>query len=143
MCVRKVPEWIRGNYSACILSVTDQLSLYRVNNKLSSLSSFLIPGEIHSWPSMRGGHQLCVDPVQQILYLFGGWDGRQDLADLWAFDIQRKKWVCLCREASEEVYIYIYLQMRNLVLIQIHSPPLSLSPGWPLPQIMSQDVSGL
>ena len=57
---------------------------------------------------MRGGHQVCVDSINQILYLFGGWDGGQDLADLWAFDIEKRKWVCLCSDASVEVINYYY-----------------------------------
>ncbi|KAF7990606.1 hypothetical protein HCN44_000411 [Aphidius gifuensis] len=39
----------------------------------------------------RSGHQMVLDLNNEILYLFGGWDGRQDLADLWSFDIKLNK----------------------------------------------------
>ena len=74
-------------------------------------NKFTLLGEGHSWPGMRGGHQLCVDSTSQILYMFGGWDGEQDLADLWSYDIVRGKWTCLCRDASEEVRIYVLFIM--------------------------------
>lgn len=52
------------------------------------------------WPTMRGGHQLCMDPVNQHLLLLGGWDGTQELADLWRYDIVRQLWVCVCQDTS-------------------------------------------
>jgi len=36
---------------------------------------------------MRGGHQMCIDTVRRRIYLYGGWDGFNDLADLWAYDL--------------------------------------------------------
>lgn len=52
------------------------------------------------WPTMRGGHQLCLDAVNQQLYLLGGWDGTQELADLWRYDIASQQWVCVCQDTS-------------------------------------------
>ncbi|CAG0919903.1 unnamed protein product [Notodromas monacha] len=49
-------------------------------------------------PGMRGGHQMSMDVEQQIIYLFGGWDGYQDLSDFWAFLISEQKWVCISRD---------------------------------------------
>ncbi|KAK9498163.1 hypothetical protein O3M35_004041 [Rhynocoris fuscipes] len=46
-------------------------------------------------PGMRGGHQMCLDSYSQTLYLFGGWDGYRDLADLWAYHIPSNKWTLL------------------------------------------------
>ena len=60
-------------------------------------------GNVQSWPGVRGGHQLCLDVDAQLIYMFGGWDGSQDLADLWVYDIERRHWKCLCRDASEHV----------------------------------------
>lgn len=51
-------------------------------------------------PGMRGGHQMCVDPYTETIYLLGGWDGNQDLSDLWAYSIPTNKWTLLCREAE-------------------------------------------
>eukprot|EP00731_Ephydatia_muelleri_P000998 Em0001g998a len=52
------------------------------------------------WPGMRGGHQMCVDPNKKVLYMFGGWDGDQDLGDLWRFDVESGTWECVCSDTS-------------------------------------------
>lgn len=49
---------------------------------------------------MRGGHQLIIDSANGIMYLYGGWDGFEDLSDLWSFDIKRNAW-SLIHERSE------------------------------------------
>lgn len=60
----------------------------------------------HEWPylcillGMRGGHQLIIDSANGTMYLYGGWDGFEDLSDLWAFDIKRNVW-SLIHERSE------------------------------------------
>ncbi|TMW44291.1 hypothetical protein DOY81_010628 [Sarcophaga bullata] len=41
---------------------------------------------------VRGGHQLVVDTVKHLIYLHGGWNGYQDLSDLWVYDIYGKSW---------------------------------------------------
>lgn len=53
-----------------------------------------------SWPGMRGGHQMCVDATRKALYMFGGWDGDQDLGDLWKFDLCKETWECICPDTS-------------------------------------------
>ncbi|RXG52076.1 Muskelin [Armadillidium vulgare] len=53
-------------------------------------------------PGMRGGHQMCIDVNHQIIYLFGGWDGTQDLSDLWSFNISTEEWTCISRDTSQE-----------------------------------------
>lgn len=50
---------------------------------------------------MRGGHQLIVDSSNGIMYLFGGWDGFEDLSDLWSYDIKRNSW-SLIHERAEK-----------------------------------------
>ncbi|EDW85574.2 uncharacterized protein Dwil_GK23081 [Drosophila willistoni] len=49
-------------------------------------------------PGNRGGHQLLVDSKNRFIYLYGGWDGYQDLSDLWLYDLD--EWTLLC-ERSE------------------------------------------
>ena len=66
---------------------------------------FLFPGEVNSWPCARGGHQLCLDVNAQLIYLFGGWDGIQELSDFWVFNINGKQWKCLSRDTTEQVTI--------------------------------------
>ncbi|XP_064543793.1 muskelin [Drosophila montana] len=51
-------------------------------------------------PGNRGGHQLVVDAKKRLIYLYGGWDGYQDLSDLWVYNIELDEWNLLC-ERSE------------------------------------------
>ncbi len=54
-------------------------------------------------PSMRGGHQMCIDIDGETIYLFGGWDGNQDLGDFWAYNIITGKWTLLSKNTENEV----------------------------------------
>ncbi|XP_062501613.1 muskelin-like isoform X2 [Corticium candelabrum] len=49
----------------------------------------------YAWPGIRGGHQMVIDSDTQMVYLFGGWDGTKDLADLWCYNILAAQWTCL------------------------------------------------
>ncbi|CAH2042154.1 unnamed protein product, partial [Iphiclides podalirius] len=51
-------------------------------------------------PGPRGGHQLVVDPNTGTLYLFGGWNGTEDLDDLWCYSTVAERWTLLCRHSS-------------------------------------------
>lgn len=68
-----------------------------------------------SKPGMRGGHQMVLDPTAEVLYLFGGWDGNQDLSDLWSYDIEAGKWTLICKDTeavvgSVQLIYYIFSQ---------------------------------
>ncbi|PWA00159.1 hypothetical protein BB558_003801 [Smittium angustum] len=52
-------------------------------------------------PKGRGGHRLCIDDKRRKLYLFGGWDGICNLADLWEYDLVLNKWVWLFSDTSK------------------------------------------
>lgn len=52
-------------------------------------------------PGMRGGHQLIIDSANSVMYLYGGWDGFEDLSDLWCYNIKRNSW-SLIHERSEQ-----------------------------------------
>jgi len=54
-------------------------------------------------PGMRGGHQMVLDPTAEVLYLFGGWDGNQDLSDLWSYDIEAGNWMLICKDTEAMV----------------------------------------
>lgn len=43
-------------------------------------------------PSGRGGHAMVFDSDKGIAYLFGGWDGKRDLSDLWAYHVSENRW---------------------------------------------------
>lgn len=58
--------------------------------------------ESKNHPGMRGGHQMCIDVQTETLYLFGGWDGMQDLADLWSYQTSTGLWTCLSRDTEAE-----------------------------------------
>lgn len=49
-------------------------------------------------PSPRGGHQLVVDSQRGTAYLFGGWNGKEDLNDLWIYHISEGRWRCISRD---------------------------------------------
>lgn len=51
-------------------------------------------------PGPRGGHQLVVDSTTGTLYLFGGWNGTEDLDDLWSFCTRAERWTLLCRHSG-------------------------------------------
>ncbi|KAJ9074574.1 hypothetical protein DSO57_1005025 [Entomophthora muscae] len=43
-------------------------------------------------PVPRGGHQMCLNVPQGIIYVLGGWDGYQDLSDFWEYNISQQCW---------------------------------------------------
>ncbi|KAJ3374840.1 Muskelin 1, intracellular mediator containing kelch motif [Allomyces arbusculus] len=49
-------------------------------------------------PGARAGHQAVLDSLGNAIYLFGGWDGAQDLGDFWRFDLSSETWTCLARD---------------------------------------------
>lgn len=42
-------------------------------------------------------------PMAETVYLFGGWDGTQDLADFWAYSVCENQWTCISRDTEKEV----------------------------------------
>lgn len=53
-------------------------------------------------PSPRGGHSMCIDPINDMIYLFGGWDGTQSLDDFWVYSVKEEKWRVLSHGTSSE-----------------------------------------
>ncbi|GFS06019.1 muskelin [Elysia marginata] len=53
-------------------------------------------------PGMRGGHQMCIDVLAETIYMFGGWDGNRDLADLWSYHLPSQTWVCLSQDTEKD-----------------------------------------
>jgi hypothetical protein len=53
-------------------------------------------------PSKRGGHAMCLDPENEIIYLFGGWDGQKGLDDFWSYSIRADTWCLLSPCTSKE-----------------------------------------
>lgn len=57
-------------------------------------------------PQVRGGHQMCWDPLgfdgQGAIYLLGGWDGQKDLGDFWRFNPITTEWTRLSEDTRLE-----------------------------------------
>ncbi|KAG2204661.1 hypothetical protein INT47_011956 [Mucor saturninus] len=53
-------------------------------------------------PCARGGHQLCIDPEREKIYLFGGWDGKVELADFWCYHIKDNCWKLLSSDTTSQ-----------------------------------------
>ncbi|XP_046388437.1 muskelin [Ischnura elegans] len=53
-------------------------------------------------PGMRGGHQMVIDSAAETIYLFGGWDGNQDLSDLWSYHIPSGHWTLLSMDTEAQ-----------------------------------------
>jgi hypothetical protein len=45
---------------------------------------------------------MCIDPDNQIIYLFGGWDGQSSLDDFWSYDIRHGQWRIISHCTSKE-----------------------------------------
>jgi len=53
-------------------------------------------------PPARGGHAMCMDPINDIIYIFGGWDGEKSLDDFWAYYVKEDKWKVLSHSTTQE-----------------------------------------
>ncbi|KAI8876176.1 muskelin [Backusella circina FSU 941] len=51
-------------------------------------------------PCARGGHQMCIDTMEGMIYVIGGWDGRRDLSDFWCFNIRLNEWELLSHDTK-------------------------------------------
>ena len=45
---------------------------------------------------------MCIDTERQMIYLMGGWDGNDDLADFWMFDINQQSWKMISRDTEQD-----------------------------------------
>jgi hypothetical protein len=53
-------------------------------------------------PPARGGHAMCIDPINEMIYVLGGWDGEKSLDDFWVYSIQEDKWKLLSPSTTQE-----------------------------------------
>ena len=58
--------------------------------------------ERESFPAARGGHQMCIDTKAQIVYLFGGYQGKSELNDFWEYHIAEKRWQEISRDTRAQ-----------------------------------------
>uniref|UniRef100_A0A3P8ZJ68 Muskelin 1, intracellular mediator containing kelch motifs n=1 Tax=Esox lucius TaxID=8010 RepID=A0A3P8ZJ68_ESOLU len=102
---------LRGDFDACEELIDKAVKDGLFNQYISQQEykprwSQIIPksnkGTDDNRPGMRGGHQMVIDVQTETVYLFGGWDGTQDLADFWAYSVQENQWVCISRDTEKE-----------------------------------------
>lgn len=53
-------------------------------------------------PGMRGGHQMCIDSEAGRIYLLGGWNATEDLADFWCYDIHEGIWILISSDTRHQ-----------------------------------------
>ena len=53
-------------------------------------------------PGHRGGHQMCIDSNDGVVYLMGGWDGSSDLSDFWSYHESTGEWQCISMDTRKE-----------------------------------------
>lgn len=54
-------------------------------------------------PSVRGGHQMCIDVEGGLIYLLGGWNGKMDLSDFWCYNIRQRQWTMISSNTTKWV----------------------------------------
>ncbi|KAG2460382.1 MKLN1 protein, partial [Polypterus senegalus] len=63
--------------------------------------------DLHDKLVLKGDFDACEElidkAVNETVYLFGGWDGTQDLADFWAYSVQDNQWLCISRDTEKEM----------------------------------------
>lgn len=73
------------------------------NKSVSEISSPSGSGlSLPNFPGCRGGHQMVMDSENQLVYMFGGWDGNRDLADFWVYEVKSGKWRLLSMDTEAD-----------------------------------------
>ncbi len=91
-----LPFEIHNNYN--IQSDASEEDELELDSKLSGFSMFSACESIKSekpvyfYPCGRGGHSMVLDEENNKFYIFGGWDGTNDLNDFWSFDLKTEVW---------------------------------------------------
>src|SRR3990167_1205143 len=108
---------------------------------------------------MRGGHQMCIDSDEGSIYLFGGWNGRNDLGDFWKYDIKNNLWTLLSSNTKDDgfslpfplpFFFFLFLfpsfpslpPLPNSLISSFFSSPCLIYPGrfLPLPFPISHGI---
>ena len=48
-------------------------------------------------------HSFILFHISETIYLYGGWDGIKDLADMWSYHVPTRQWCCISKNTAEEV----------------------------------------
>ncbi|KAK7692405.1 hypothetical protein QCA50_004030 [Cerrena zonata] len=57
-------------------------------------------------PCARGGHAMCLDRADGLIYMFGGWDGRKGLDDFWVWNISEGRWTSISTNQSSTEQVH-------------------------------------
>ncbi len=75
-------------------------------------------------PGSRAGHSMVLDENRLIIYLFGGWDGANNLSDFWSYDIKMNKWKLIsdktedkCGPSPRSCTRMVYNSKKNVIYI--------------------------
>ena len=55
-----------------------------------------------NYPCNRGGHAMTIDEEKSRIYIFGGWNGTEDLDDFWMFDILKDEWKLISNSTGKQ-----------------------------------------
>lgn len=45
---------------------------------------------------------MCMDPDNEMIYIFGGWDGEKSLDDFWVYSVKEDRWKVLSHSTTQE-----------------------------------------
>jgi hypothetical protein len=62
---------------------------------------------------------MCIDVDTEQIFLFGGWDGYQELADFWSFSIPLGTWTLISENTENEVRYLMAFARRRLELMNL------------------------
>lgn len=74
----------------------------KVNLDNNSNSMKKLKEEDYMYPCPRGGHSMVLDKKNDIIYIYGGWTGHQELSDLWSFDIKKNEWNLITKSSENQ-----------------------------------------
>lgn len=96
-------NWISAEETVHQASSSGLLNAYRYScqpqARWTELNGTDADGDV---PRRRGGHAMCMDEQNGLIYLFGGWDGQQNLDDFWVYDTKKDTWQMLSMATSRE-----------------------------------------
>ena len=96
-------NWSRSEQLIDEIATSGLFSEYLLSHQLRAMWKRL-PGTDAAGrtPPARGGHAMCIDPENEVIYLFGGWTGEKSLDDFWAYSIREDSWRCLSQSTAQD-----------------------------------------
>ena len=54
-----------------------------------------------------------------MIYLYGGWDGNKDLADMWSYHVPSAEWTCISKNTDEDVRSFKNTEFSSCIVLFI------------------------